>query len=435
MNKGFFSDDAQAVWDFVRCQRPDGSYYGTSGKCRQGTEVAAKLAKVPKEKLKKLAQHPKLTPDQRKQVMEAIKKPAAPSGWPDSTPPKVEKPKAKAEPKPKEEKKETSAQLKKKYSDLVKKQQALVKEGKIDEATKLSKEIGAAYKKWEDSSPKNQKVVEKKIAADKKAEKEKPGTIEKELKAQNTKALQAFRKWKDAEDEKKPKEEVAKLKKKFQVEQQKVAVLKSKLESNTKKSPGGEIIDKAAENFKERQAEYNRKAEETKLSSSQKAALNRYTSEDQSFGGNFGYRQLNECARNPPRCDDPKEAKKFTKELDSAVAALPKNDNGDSFFRGIYVSDNDATSKLYDFLENAQPGKRFKDPGFGSYTSDPATARDFGGSSNKKSIIFISRSKSLTPIAPYSDLRTENEALLPRNTEQTIRKVTKDGDQLIVEVD
>ena len=37
---GSFNETAQEVWDFVRCQRPDGSHYGTAGKCRKGTEVA-----------------------------------------------------------------------------------------------------------------------------------------------------------------------------------------------------------------------------------------------------------------------------------------------------------------------------------------------------------------------------------------------------------
>jgi len=35
---GAFNDYAQSVWDFVRCQRQNGSFYGTSGKCRKGTE-------------------------------------------------------------------------------------------------------------------------------------------------------------------------------------------------------------------------------------------------------------------------------------------------------------------------------------------------------------------------------------------------------------
>lgn len=32
-----FSEEAQEVLDFARCQRPDGSFYGTSGQCRKGT--------------------------------------------------------------------------------------------------------------------------------------------------------------------------------------------------------------------------------------------------------------------------------------------------------------------------------------------------------------------------------------------------------------
>ena len=30
------------TYDFARCMRPDGTYYGTSGKCRKGTEAGAK---------------------------------------------------------------------------------------------------------------------------------------------------------------------------------------------------------------------------------------------------------------------------------------------------------------------------------------------------------------------------------------------------------
>ena len=35
-------------YDFARCQRPDGSYYGTSGQCRKGTPVGAKERKEKK---------------------------------------------------------------------------------------------------------------------------------------------------------------------------------------------------------------------------------------------------------------------------------------------------------------------------------------------------------------------------------------------------
>ena len=39
-----------AVYDFARCQRPDGSYYGTSGQCRKGTQTGAKEKAAPKAK-------------------------------------------------------------------------------------------------------------------------------------------------------------------------------------------------------------------------------------------------------------------------------------------------------------------------------------------------------------------------------------------------
>ena len=37
--QGTFNETAQEVWDFVRCQRTNGTHYGTAGKCRKGTEV------------------------------------------------------------------------------------------------------------------------------------------------------------------------------------------------------------------------------------------------------------------------------------------------------------------------------------------------------------------------------------------------------------
>ncbi len=40
---GQFNEEAlEAVYDFARCQRPDGSFYGTSGQCRKGAPAGAK---------------------------------------------------------------------------------------------------------------------------------------------------------------------------------------------------------------------------------------------------------------------------------------------------------------------------------------------------------------------------------------------------------
>jgi hypothetical protein len=68
---GDFSEEAQAVWDFARCQRADGTFYGTRGKCRQGDEVGAK-EEIPTEKLEKLKDSPKVTPEQREKIDKII---------------------------------------------------------------------------------------------------------------------------------------------------------------------------------------------------------------------------------------------------------------------------------------------------------------------------------------------------------------------------
>jgi hypothetical protein len=44
---GSFNEEAQAVWDFVRCQRPDGTIYGSrSGRCKKGTPVGDEVGKA-----------------------------------------------------------------------------------------------------------------------------------------------------------------------------------------------------------------------------------------------------------------------------------------------------------------------------------------------------------------------------------------------------
>lgn len=43
-----FSEEALEALDFARCQRADGSFYGTSGQCRKGKEAGAKPAEAPK---------------------------------------------------------------------------------------------------------------------------------------------------------------------------------------------------------------------------------------------------------------------------------------------------------------------------------------------------------------------------------------------------
>lgn len=67
---GSFNEEAleavSQILDFTRCRKPDGSTYGSRGKCKQGVPVAAEPAKAPKKKRKKRAA-PVFTPEQRKQ--------------------------------------------------------------------------------------------------------------------------------------------------------------------------------------------------------------------------------------------------------------------------------------------------------------------------------------------------------------------------------
>jgi hypothetical protein len=112
-----FSEDGEATFDFARCQRANGTFYGTAGKCRSGNEVGAKEveaaksakgtpaaqkpaklggAKVGSEKrllalsvsqLKQLREDPRLYDYQKKKIDSIIaKKGAEPSKKPSATP-------------------------------------------------------------------------------------------------------------------------------------------------------------------------------------------------------------------------------------------------------------------------------------------------------------------------------------------------------------
>lgn len=53
---GSFSESAvSGMYDFTRCQRPDGSFYGTSGKCKKGTQSAAASESTEEKQLMKKA--------------------------------------------------------------------------------------------------------------------------------------------------------------------------------------------------------------------------------------------------------------------------------------------------------------------------------------------------------------------------------------------
>jgi hypothetical protein len=146
------------------------------------------------------------------------------------------------------------------------------------------------------------------------------------------------------------------------------------------------------------------------------------------------YDNMNACLRDPKKCPDEEVSKKFVKEFDSALSKLPKNDEGNPFYRGVTVYPGEDTEKLYKRLEKAVPGTKLKDPGYGSYSAERRQAEHFMNR-NRSNLVFVTRNKNMTPINMYSDKKEENEGILPRGTEQTIRSVRKEGNNLIIELD
>jgi hypothetical protein len=428
---GSFSEDALQIWDFVRCQRPDGTIYGTRGKCKKGTEIGAKeieaakpkkaaakkaLANATPEQLQKLAASSKVSPAQKKVIEQELEKKTGKAPKPEAKPKaesnetKVAKLKAEAE------------KLKAAFAKHQEKGEWEKADAAISKATAINKELD----KLTQASKKSQEKT-------KQAQKEEKDPQEELKKAQAAYTKIAKQQAKLVGEGKIKEAEALKAKKDKAIAAMKKA--EEKVNADPKVAKEKEVVDRLRKDVAtagKRQEEYNKRQDETNLSPKQKAAIRSYT--DEPAAGTFGYRQLNECSRTPPFCEDPKQAKKLQKDLDDTLKALPKNDNGDPFFRGVFVGGGGGpTAKLYEALENAQPGQRFKDPAFGSFSSDFTTAGDFAGSG--RSIVFVSRSKQLTPVNRFSTISDENEALLPRGTEQTIRSVTKLKDQLIVELD
>ena len=406
MDYGNFSESAQNLWDFTRCQRSDGSYYGTRGKCRSGTEVGAKLAKLPVEKLQKLAANPRLSATQKKQVQTAISEKGG------AAPAKA----AVKEP----AKKPTSDQ--EKLKQLFLKQGELIKAGKSEEAKRLNKAMDA---------------LDAKIKKDKNSAPVKPeGTTDKEKKIETLKkAHKAYTEALKSQMELVAKNDIAGAEKMGAKVKAAIANVK-KAEADLKTPEQKEADRKYADeriDWRKRQDKIDAAQEKTKLSEAQKKALKEYTGSgtvDRSYAG------LNQCLRTPSKCKSKKEAEQFTKELDDAVKALPKNETGNPFYRGVSATKG-AAAKLYRSLENAKPGTVLKDPGFGSYSSDRKQAEFFTSTLTpaSKNILFVSKNKNLTPINRFSDIPSESEAIMPRGTAQTIRSVTKKGGTLIVEFD
>jgi len=138
------------------------------------------------------------------------------------------------------------------------------------------------------------------------------------------------------------------------------------------------------------------------------------------------YKSMNGCARGK-RCT--KVAKQDIENLDKALKEWPANKAGASHYRGF-----NATGARLAQYANLKPGDKISDGGFGSYSRNPEIASNFSQGKNTR-VIIESRSKSLHGIERNATYKSEQEAILPRNTSQTVKEVRAVGDFLYVVVE
>ncbi len=380
-------------YDFARCQRPDGSFYGTSGTCRKGVQVG------PKEKaaLKKAA----AAGNQKAKVALAVvegKMTKAQAKKELSAPGKAEsKPKATTKAtKPKVKKEESPEKLKRAYKKKLDQAMKAMKNDDIDKALKLQAEANAISAKIPETTP-------KKVEKPKKKEK-KEGPMSK------------------------LKDKVSSLTGKKE-ETGEAAATKQRERNSTEE--GRKQVKK--ETFSEFNDMRNRAAPsppDKEISAKARRSILNYT-KDEATGRD--YRSMNECSRNPPECTP--ESSKANKDMDAALRSAPRNTSGGSYFRGM---DLEYSPALATQLENLKPGDTFTDPGFGSYSRRAKTAADFISSptsSKGRNIVFESVSKNMRAIELYSDFESEQEGVLPRGVSQTVRSVKHVGNTTFITVD
>jgi len=128
-----FSEGAYAVLDFARCQRADGSFYGTSGTCRKGTPVGPREMKA----LKKAAASGNKKAKAALDVVEGKKTKAQAVKELGGEVTKKSAPTAK----PKgESKKKAKPDLQTQYAGLAKQAQEAMAKGDMDKALRLNQE-------------------------------------------------------------------------------------------------------------------------------------------------------------------------------------------------------------------------------------------------------------------------------------------------------
>ena len=223
------SQTEKLLYDFARCVRPDGTAYGTRGKCRKGTEqeapkpvakekpqkrvrIGKTVSSLPKEKLEELLKDPRLKPHQVEKVQALIDSKKSPKKSAaermEAAASKLEtkgSAKAKKEEKPKLSKEEEKARAQ--YFKLKEKADALVK---LDAEAKQQalKEVGGefyigsrAYKRYAELLKAQGTSVSKVVEAKVKAKDAMTPSLKEEIAAKAIKENEA--KWKSMSREEK----------------------------------------------------------------------------------------------------------------------------------------------------------------------------------------------------------------------------------------
>jgi hypothetical protein len=183
------------------------------------------------------------------------------------------------------------------------------------------------------------------------------------------------------------------------------------------------------------------KPPESKISNAAKKSILAYTESQQEAPTNDqGHLGMNGCSRNPPSCND--RQKKENEAMDKALQELPRNVKqsitgeveAGSYFRGIDVTDNPA---LGNALVRVKPGETLTDPGFGSYSRNLEAAKGFNspaGDPTRRNVVIVSRSAEIRNVERYSDYEAEQEGILPRGTQQTVRSTETIGNTTYINV-
>lgn len=165
--------------------------------------------------------------------------------------------------------------------------------------------------------------------------------------------------------------------------------------------------------------------EKTEVSADAKKALLTYAREEPKPPA---YKSMNACGRGK-KCT--KIAQKDVDALDKALNEWPANTKGASHFRGF----NAKGDRLAQYA-NLKPGDKIQDGGFGSYSRNPQIASNFSQGGGKGTRVIVeSRSTALRGIERNARFKNEQEAILPRNTSQTVTEVRQVGDFLYVVVE